>query len=632
MKGVVVFLALAALGSAKPRLFETFQDHFKHFMDISNALEGAHWRRQQGQGYTPNPEYIAMLNKLGKLDLEQMFDDLKKEPEVQDIIEYLDTLTIDADYYVENLQWIIQKLYVNDTNGIPGVEFHHRTRRHPMTGTTMTTALADTVSMLPIRQLRATFNEKMAKNALFRNAIEGLKSERFLTLYKALWKNEAFLKVSNILADCDFDLKYVFEELAVSLLGQNHPIQVTFQIQFDEFLDIIVNMESPHWLRQLGGYKSFPEFMKSLDALSKTKLIDHYPRMNSASPAFKKVDAFLKRHGIFVAYWIDRFDFLTEYFQKNDQAIGCNEIVPTEESHRSRRHPMTGRTMHTFLADTVSLLPIRQLQSLFNEKMETNAIFKKAIEGVRNDEFKELYNALWTDDAWLDLVDELKTKYDLDLKYAVETLAPALYGQNVPLYISFQTQFDEFVEIILAKAGDSIKSLIKAYKQNDAFRATLDTLDNTVFIQLYQDLRKLNVFQTLDAYWKKHDVYVPYYIDRFEYLTYRLNTNVSEVGELEIKQSAGQDITPSGTTMADFFADVVKILPKTELAALYEKKMSDNTVFSTAVNSLKSEEGKKLYNDLWENRTFQAVANAYANNDFNFRYIFETFVPALYGQ
>ncbi|CAH4027743.1 unnamed protein product [Pieris brassicae] len=632
MKGVVVFLALAALGSAKPRLFETFQDHFQHFLDISNALEGAHWRRQQGQGYTPNPEYIEMLNKLSEQNLKQMLADLKKEPEVQDIIEYLDNLTIDVDYYVDNLQWIIQKLHANDTDGIPGVEFHHRTRRHPMTGTTMITALADTVSMLPIRQLRATFNEKMAKNQLFRTAIEGLKSDRFLTLYKALWKNEAFLKVRDILADCHFDLKYIFEELALSLLGQNDPIQVTFQIQFDEFLDIIVNMESPHWLRQLGGYKSFPEFKKSLSALSKTKLVRHYPQLNSASPAFKKVDAFLKRHGIFVAYWIDRTDFLTEFFEKNDHAIGCNEIIPTQESHRSRRHPMTGRTMHTFLADTVSLLPIRQLKSLFNEKMETNAIFKTAIEGLRSNEFKEIYNALWTDDVWLNLVDELKTEYDFDLKYVIETLAPALYGQNVPLYISFQTQFDEFFEIIIANVGDSINSLLKAYKQNDAFRASLDTIDNTVFIQLYQDLRNLDVFQTLDAYLKKHDVYVPYYIDRFEYLTHRLNTNVTAVGDLEIKQQSSQDITPSGTTMADFFADVVNILPKTELAALYTKKMSENTVFSTAVNSLTSAEGKKMYNDLWANRTFQAIANAYANYDFNFRYILETLVPALYGQ
>ncbi|XP_047511864.1 uncharacterized protein LOC125054172 [Pieris napi] len=635
MKAIVVLLALAALGSAKPRLFETFQDHFKHFMDINNALEGAHWRRQQGQGYTPNPEYIEMLNKLGEVDFKQMFADLKKESEVQDIIEYLDNLTIDVDYYVDNLQWIIQKLHANDTAGIPGVDFHHRTRRHPMTGTTMITSLADTVSMLPIRQLRATFNEKMAKNELFRTAIEGLKSDRFLTLYKALWKNQAFLKVSDTLADYHFDLKYVFEELALSLLGQNDPIQVTFQIQFDEFVDIIVNMESPHWLRQLGGYKSFPEFRKSLDALSKTKLIDHYPRMNAASPAFAKVDRFLKRHGIFVAYWADRTDFLTEYFAKNDHAIGCNEIIPTQESHRSRRHPLTGTTMHTFLADTVSLLPIRQLQSLFNEKMENNAIFKKAIEGLRSDDFKEVYNALWSDTEWLNLVDELRTKYDFDLKYVIEELAPALYGQNVPLYTSFQTQFDEFFEIVIAKAGDTINGLLEAYKQNGAFKTSLDTLDNTVFIQLYQDLRKLLVFETLDAYLKRNDVYVPYYIDRFEYLTYRLNTNVTAVGDLEIKKqsaSTRQDVTPSGTTLADFLADVVDILPKSELAALYTKKMSENTVFSNAVNSLTSAEGKKMYNDLWENRTFQAVANAYANFDFNFRYIFETFVPALYGQ
>lgn len=86
MKVAVLLLSLAALGCAKPRVFNNFQDHFKHFMDISNVLEGAHWRRQQSAGgYGRYHEFIEKLNKLAEHDLTQMFADLKKEPEVQEV-------------------------------------------------------------------------------------------------------------------------------------------------------------------------------------------------------------------------------------------------------------------------------------------------------------------------------------------------------------------------------------------------------------------------------------------------------------------------------------------------------------------------------------------------------------------
>ncbi|CAK1541650.1 unnamed protein product [Leptosia nina] len=628
MKVVVVLMSLVALGltGPPPKVLENFQDHFEQFMVISDALEGDHWRRQSG-AYARFVEYPKSLNALAAKDFKQIVADLGSEAEVIAIREFLENLTIDVDYYVDHFQDVIKKLHANDFSNITAIDPPRRVRRHPMTGTTMRTYIADTISLLPIRQLRQLFNQRVALNDIFKTAIEGIRSDEFKVLYNALWQNEKFQDVAASLADADFDLKYVFEEFLPSLFGQNDPIRITFQMQFDYFLQIVIDMESGHWLRQVTAYKDFPEFKQSLGVLANTSLGDFYQSLMRTVPAFTKLDAFLKKNDIFVAYLIGRVDLLSRYYNKYDHAISCNEIV---HPRRQRRHPMTGRTMHTFLADTVSLLPIRQLRVLYEEKVANEEDFKNTINALKSDEFKELYKAMWEADGFLKVADELKTKSDFDLKYVLEELVPAMYGQNTPLYTSFQTQFDEFLEIIIAKAGESFKRLVESYKQFPEFKSSLDTVDNTVFMQFYQDLRKVDIFKSYDEYMKKNDIYVAYYIDRFEYLSYILNTNVTQVGTIKIKETA--DITPSGRTMNDFLSDVVDILPKTELAALFSDKMEQNKVFKNAVESLTNEEGQKFYNDFWANRVFQAVANALANNNFDLRYVFETLVPALYGQ
>lgn len=172
------------------------------------------------------------------------------------------------------------------------VENHSkRQRRHPITGRTMDTYVVDTVSMMPTRQLRALFDHKMANNEVFRSTVEALRSEEWKQLYKALWENEAFKNIAATLAEHDFDLKYFIEDLATSMFGQNIPVYVSFQNQFDEFLDIINEGAGPEFVSLVKSYLEFPEFKKSLDFLANTKFRKVYSTLNSEVPEFNAVSS-----------------------------------------------------------------------------------------------------------------------------------------------------------------------------------------------------------------------------------------------------------------------------------------------------------------------------------------------------
>ncbi|XP_045527759.1 uncharacterized protein LOC123716192 [Pieris brassicae] len=631
MKTTIVLLTLVCLGCAAPKEKKNFQDYFEEFLAISEALEGAHLGRQTGN-YMGFDTFRAGLNAIdAPIKYQQLAKDLESVPEYKALTDFLKNLTIDVNYYVKRYEDYVSR--VNSFNPDSSKSGQHsRQRRHPITGSTLDTSIVDTVSMLPRRQLRQLFHEKMAHDEFFRSVIEAIKSDRFKQLYNALWANRTFRSVANALEDNALSLKYLFEELLPAFFGQNTPLYVSFQMQFDEFLDIIIALEGDYFVRQVVlAYSVFPEFLEALNYVNNISLINLYQQVVSQAD-IRPVDGYLRRNDLFIAYYIDRFQLLVKYFVEDLLADQIKEVQSHDKHTRQRRHPITGRTLYTCIVDTVSLMPRKQLRQLYDYKYATDKVFKSTIEALKSEEWQQFYKKLWEDKKFNEIVSTL-AEHDLDVKYLFEELGPALFGQNTPIYFSFQNQFDEFLDIIVQSEGDNFVSLVESYMNFPEFRNSLEFLDKVDLLDYYKTFAQtVPAFITVDRYLKGKDIFVAYYMDRLKLVSGYINSNVTFDGFGEAAYTNTRVVSVSGTTMRSFMEDVAKLFPKTKLDALYQEKLAENKEFLTAIEGLRANEWNELYETLWRDETFKELADQFSENDFDLRYVIEKFVPTLWGQ
>ncbi|XP_047508817.1 uncharacterized protein LOC125052196 [Pieris napi] len=632
MKTTIVLLSLVCLGCAAPKAKKNFQDYFEEFLAISEALEGAHLGRQTGTYMRNFETFRAGLNAIdAPINYQQLANSLERVPEYKALTDFLKNLTIDVNYYVKRYEDYVAR--VNSLNPDKSKSGQHsRQRRHPITGSTLDTSIVDTVSLLPRRQLRQLFHEKMAHDEFFRSVIEAIKSDRFKQLYNALWANRTFRNVANALEDNALSLKYLFEELLPAFFGQNTPLYVSFQMQFDEFLDIIIALEGKHFIRQVvQGYGSFPEFLEALSYVNNISLINLYQQVVS-QPDMSPVDDYLRNNDLFIAYYIDRFQLLVKYFADELLADQMKQVQSHDQHKRQRRHPITGRTLRTCIVDTVSLLPRKQLRQLYDYKYATDKVFKSTIEALKSEEWQQFYKSLWENKRFNEIVSTL-AEHDLDVKYLFDEFGPALFGQNTPIFFSFQNQFDEFLDIIVQSEGDNFVSLVESYMNFPEFRSSLEFLDKVDLSDYYQTFsQSVPAFVTVDKYLKGNDIFVAYYMDRLKLVAGYINSNVTFDGFGEAAYTNSRVVSVSGTTMRSFMEDVAKLFPKTKLDALYQEKLAENEEFITAIEGFRTDEWNELYETLWRDEQFKELADLFSENDFNLRYVLEKFVPALWGQ
>jgi hypothetical protein len=80
------------------------------------------------------------------------------------------------------------------------------------------------------------------------------------------------------------------------------------------------------------------------------------------------------------------------------------------------------------MREYIAALPKEKLSALFEEKLNEDADFKAAIEGIKSDEFQQLYRDLWQNEVFLA---EVKAMADngIDVNVVVDQLF-AMFGQN----------------------------------------------------------------------------------------------------------------------------------------------------------------------------------------------------------
>jgi hypothetical protein len=94
---------------------------------------------------------------------------------------------------------------------------------------------------------------------------------------------------------------------------------------------------------------------------------------------------------------------------------------------QARQQP-SGRDHVSYINDNIALFPKAKLAALFDEKLNEDADFKAAIEGVRSDEFQQLYAELWQSEEFLKEIQILEDN-GLSMSALIDEVI-AIMGQN----------------------------------------------------------------------------------------------------------------------------------------------------------------------------------------------------------
>nr|ABX39541.1 single domain major allergen protein [Dixeia pigea] len=184
-----------------------------------------------------------------------------------------------------------------------------------------------------------------------------------------------------------------------------------FHEHFSDFLNLI-NEEVGHDMEHLNShYVEFEEFIASLQYMSGKDFNGLVHEMEEL-PEFKAVVEFLEGHEIDITYYIDLF----------------NELIDNLAAGATKRHEVSGRDMSAYIADTIALLPKDKLAALYNEKMENDEEFKRAMDSLASDEWQALWNALWENETFKAEADQL-AENGIDLQMLLVELV-AIFGQN----------------------------------------------------------------------------------------------------------------------------------------------------------------------------------------------------------
>nr|ABX39538.1 single domain major allergen protein [Anthocharis cardamines] len=200
--------------------------------------------------------------------------------------------------------------------------------------------------------------------------------------------------------------------LSLVCLGLSAPQpRKPFHDHFSDFVNLILE-ESEHEMEHLNGhYLEFDEFKASLDFMAGRDFNSLVHEMEDL-PEFKAVVEFLEGHEIDITYYIDMF----------------NDIIDNLSSGNGKRHELSGINMSAYIQDTIALLPKEKLAAMYDEKMENDEEFKRAMDSLQSEEWQEIWNALWENETFKAEAD-LLAENGIELQMLLTELV-AIFGQN----------------------------------------------------------------------------------------------------------------------------------------------------------------------------------------------------------
>lgn len=438
------------------------------------------------------------------------------------------------------------------------------------------------MDLLPLNEIEKLYKEKLEQSPDFSKLIKRLGSNEFQELVYRLSENPKMLDLISRAKAKGVDIHAILDFLS-KLLGLKFPSAPPsssifgLKEDFDEFINLIPIEKVKDLFYQY--LDEDEDFRAALDYLTSDDSEELATDVGSMTEVIILVN-YIQNSGVDIKGFIASIK----------HALGFNRLYSINNMR------ITGG-LSGFLKDIIDLLPMKEIEKLYNEKLKNSKDFAELIRRLKAPEFQRLVDRVAAHPQMKDLIKKAKAK-GVDVKAILDFLT-SLLGLKFPstpldaLPVSLREDIDEFLELV---PRDKIEDLFYDYLAEDEdFGEALDYLMSDDFKALATEIGSM-----------------PEVIDLVNYLQ---ESGLDAYGFIEkVKRALGFDsaanvfLSKYGRVtggLSGFIHDVIDLLPVDKIGKLYNDKLKNSKEFSALVQRLQSPDFQNLVDRVMANPKMQ---------------------------
>lgn len=545
---------------------------------------------------TNDKEIIETMEYLQSDNFHNIVVEVEGMKETKDILAFLEESGI-------NVSEIMNEIH--DIIGLPPFHPFARFSNIPFAaGGGLTGLIADIKAILPIEKIKALYYEKLENSPSFQKLIKRLSSPEFQEFVDAILAKEEARVIIDKLKSHGVDIQAV-ADLVSEILGLHFPkpvvrvsVQVSEQLQKDladfiellpaeQLIDIAIDyVFNDREVQKAAAYVKSAEFKEI------------------AIPAMQN-----REFRSFVGYLDDSGLPVSSNINKVNKLLGLPEVVPSA----LRRSTRAGGGVRGMLDAMEAILPVDEINALFEEKKQTSDAFKYMVDRLHAQEFVTIVHEL-------SLNEDFRTfgftaaKYGVSLEKMTSFISKLIGMNGQRSARSLDADLQEFVALVPAK---EVRSIVTRYYLFDKeFKAAVKYAKSPAFAQLIRDLHEIPEYNELLTSLEAAGLDVPTYVAKVHELIGFTGFRFSR----EDRKTGG---------MAGFIAEIKATLPTADIKALYKHKLETSEDFAGLVELIKSDKFQAVTNALFANKTFQDILHRLQGHGIDLKAVSDFFLTVF---
>ncbi|XP_014483127.1 PREDICTED: uncharacterized protein LOC106748777 [Dinoponera quadriceps] len=326
--------------------------------------------------------------------------------------------------------------------------------------------------------------------------------------------------------------------------------------------------------------------------------------------------------------------------------LGLAHLTPPDDGAAYKNYKTNG--IRGFLDEIEAILPIKELQALYDKKLKESKAFADFINQLKSPNFQEIVNKVYAHPTVQKLLDEAR-KAGVDLKAVREALETIL-GIKIPGLFTYTDmhimKFSLALFAILAVIGfgqahnlpdfgkgplhEDIQNFLDLIPMEDIAGIFLDYMENDAEFKQFADFVKASNGQVLRDLMIDVEA-VPEVINLLNFLQ-KEGVDIYTIVNV-INQILGiKELTPPtyfATTMkrtgglAGFFKDVKVLIDYNKFIHYYVERMENSPAFVRFVQQLKSNNFQQVVNKVYVSKSFQTILTYLKDRGVNTRIVAE---------
>ncbi|XP_051166231.1 uncharacterized protein LOC127284686 isoform X2 [Leptopilina boulardi] len=478
------------------------------------------------------------------------------------------------EHYVPITQQIERKI----TGGLPGL-------------------IKDIEAILPLEKIEALYQEKLKSSKEFADLIKHIKSSEFQNTVNTVFKNPKVQDLINKAKAKGVDVKAILD-LVTKILGIKFPGLTRFtnlgmQQDIDDFLALIPKQKIQDLV--LEYLATDHDFQVTMDYILSNEFRSLVLDIE-AIPEVRMFIQYLNNVGLDV---YNGLKILHDF-------LGIDHYVPFSHNYGLLR--ITGG-LPGLIEDIKAILPIHDIQELYEEKLKTSQAFRSLVEQLKSEKSQKIIDIVWANEKFIKLINRAEAK-GVDVKAILQLLTDIL-GIKFPssrhtrsITMGLNDDLQEFLSLVPKK---EIEELVMEYLASDAdFQETLEYLLSNDFKNLVLEIEAI----------KDVKLFIKYLSDAGLDVYTLLNQLHDFLGldhitpmEFDDSYETLYQVYKITGGLKGLIEDVKAILPLDKIQELYKKKLDTSSEFAALIKKLGSPDFQKIVDLVWTNPKLQELIN-----------------------